>query len=62
MALTLITYVGNSQRATAGRKVQNRKSRKPFNDFLLGGAAGGGWYSVLNYNINIKLISGKAFL
>jgi len=25
----------------------HKKSRKPFKDFLLGGAAGGGWYSVL---------------
>ena len=29
------------------------KSRKPFNDFLLGGAAGDGWYSVLKVRIRM---------
>jgi len=28
-----------------------RKSRKPFHDFLLGGSAGDGWYSVLKVRI-----------
>jgi len=30
---------------------RQRKSRKPFHDFLLGGAAGDGWYSVLKVRI-----------
>ena len=41
MALLLISYVRGMKRATSGREFQNRKSRKPLNDFLLGGTAGG---------------------